>query len=100
MSPLRILTAILGLGLAATIVWAFTAAAFWESFAVISADAWGKVTLYDLYLGFFLFALFIAWVERRAVPALLWILPIPFLGNIWTALWLVVRWRKVHSRLA
>lgn len=59
---------------------------------------WGAVTLADLYLGFFLGAVVIVLFERRLWVGLAWALPIFVLGNVWTALWFVVRLPAIRDR--
>jgi hypothetical protein len=96
---LRVIIAASGAAFAALILWAFFAAEFWASFDAITADPWGLVTLADLYLGFFLAAIVIAFFER-GVRAVLWIVPLPFLGNLWAVVWFVVRLPELRRRLA
>lgn len=64
------------------------------------ANRWGQVTLADLYLGFFLSAIVIASFEKSPLTAALWILPIPFIGNLWTGIWFLVRLRHLRERLS
>ena len=90
MTIARIALALVATAFAALIVWAAMTADFWASFDAITADPWGLVTLADLYLGFLLSAIVIGFFER-GWRAVLWILPLPFLGNVWTAFWFVMR---------
>ena len=99
MSVLRVMTAGLGIGFFVLIVWASFAADFWASFDAITADPWGLVTLADLYLGFVLTAVVIAGFER-GFRAVLWIVPLPFLGNVWAVVWFVFRLPELFRRLA
>ena len=71
---------------------------FWAAGKWLTTDIWGIVTLSDLYLGLFIAALAMALVEKGMV-ALFWILPLPFLGNVWTALWVVIRFPDLVRRL-
>lgn len=98
---LRILFALGGLILAALIVWAATSAGQNLSEAVgwLVSGPWGVVTLADLYLGFAILAVLIFLLEPDRRLAFLFILPLPLLGNVWAALWLVVRLRAVTQRL-
>lgn len=98
MIVLRGAVAVLGAAFAATIFWAVFAADFWLSFDAITADPWGVVTLADLYLGFFLIAIVIAFFER-GMTSIFWILPLPFLGNVWAVIWFVVRLPELRRRL-
>lgn len=94
MTLLRAIVSFSALGLAALIGNALAFGDFREAGAWLVSDPWGIVTLADLYLGFFLSAIVIASVER-SWGALFWIAPIPFLGNVWTAIWFVWRIPKL-----
>ncbi len=91
MFSVRILTLSLAVILSGVIVWAFQTASFSQSFSLITGDAWGIVTLIDLYVGFILFGIFIAIFEPVKSAAVIVIVLTLFLGNIVTALWLLVR---------
>lgn len=94
------------LGLGASLL---TAAIFWamgadgRGLAIVLGDMmsepWTIVTLIDLYLGFFIAAIVIMITERRLFTGLAWALPVFFLGNIWTALWLVIRLPRMRRLL-
>jgi hypothetical protein len=86
----RLVLLSLAAAFAGLIVWAFIHASFWASFAAITADPWGIVTLADLYLGFVLISVVIVAVERswRALP---WVLVLFVLGNIVSAIWVAHR---------
>lgn len=98
MTILRALLALGGLLLAASIVWAGMQSNLLEGFGRVTAEPWGVVTIIDLYLGFILAAVVIALVERP-VAAAAWIVPVFFLGNIVTALWLVLKLPSLVERL-
>lgn len=83
----RIASGLLFLVLAVSIVWAFKAAPFWESFGVISANPWGKVTLIDLYTGFFFAAVVIGIVDGLWVGIVCFVL-LCVLGNVVSLAWL------------
>lgn len=87
---IRILAGLGGLALLAFIIRAAGLADILQSFAAISADPWGLVTLVDLYLGFLLISVVIWHLEARAAIALCWIIPLFVLGNLVSALWLAV----------
>lgn len=97
MRALRLGLAILAAALAGLIVWAVLAGDFGEAGRWLTSDPWGIVTLADLYLGFVLAAVVIAALERRWT-AVLWIAPIPILGNVWTAIWFVLRFPALLRR--
>ncbi len=90
MPLLRITIGLSGIALAALIIRAFYAGDFWVEGAWLTSMPWGIVSLADLYLGFLVIAVVIALVERSAWAAF-WIIPIPFLGNVWTVIWFVYR---------
>lgn len=97
MAMLRILIFILAAALGGLIAWAvlvgnFTAAGQW-----LTSDPWGIVTLADLYFGFLLATVAIVALERRWM-AIFWIAPIPVLGNLWTAIWFIVRFPAILER--
>ena len=89
----RLLSLIGGVILVALIVWAIATAgqSLSEAISWLVSRPWGVVTLYDLYLGFFLIAVLIWILEPNKKIALAFIVPLPFLGNLWAALWLA--WR-------
>ena len=95
----RLLVALGGLALGALIVLAFQTGDFLAAGGWMMSDPWGQVTLADLYLGFLITAVLIAFLEPKRWLAAVWILPLPVLGNVWAAIWLVVRWRAIRARL-
>ena len=98
MNIIRLVYTLLGLGLAALIIFAMKTGDFWTAGRWLMSDPWGLTTMADLYLGFAISALFMALFERGWL-AVLWILPLPVLGNVWTVVWLVVRLPQIASRL-
>ena len=99
MNALRIGLAVLAIAFVLSIIWASFEKPIGESFSAIVADPWGLVTLLDLYFGFILFGLVIWFAEGKRPFALLWIVPIFFLGNIIPALWLILRLPTIAQRL-
>ncbi|MEN0002458.1 MAG: hypothetical protein AAF940_16405 [Pseudomonadota bacterium] len=99
MAILRFILAILGIAFAALIVWAVMVGDFWAEGGWLTSNPWGIVSLADLYLGFLLAAVIIAFAERTWA-ALFWIAPIPFLGNVWVVIWFVLRLPMLRQRLA
>lgn len=95
----RIVIAALGIGLTVLIVLAALEAPINESFGRITEDLWGWTALVDLYLGFILIAIVIAVFEENKGVALFWIVPLFFLGNIWSALWFVLKLPTLANRL-
>lgn len=95
----RLLTALGGLLLGGLIVLAVSGGDFGAAGSWLMSDPWGRVTLFDLYLGFFFLAVIIALFEKSFWRAALWILPLPILGNIWAAMWLVFALPELARRL-
>jgi hypothetical protein len=98
--------AVLGLGLllAAAILWASLVGGdlhggLFDQVGVFTTLPWGIVTLADLYVGFALFAAIVFLAERSWLSAALWALPLPFLGNVWAAVWLALRLPSLVRRL-
>ncbi len=98
MNIMRVIYAFLGVCLTILIVYAMLAGNFWQAGNWLTSDPWGIVTIADLYLGLAISAAIIAIFERK-MSALLWIAPLPFLGNIWTAAWFVLRLPEIARRM-
>lgn len=98
MTLLRSLLLALAAALLGLIVWASLDTPIGESFARIVADPWGLVTLADLYLGFVLFSVVVAVVEPKRWIAVAVILSTFVLGNLVTAVWLVLRLPRLAAR--
>ena len=95
----RIVLTLLGIGLTVLIFLAALEAPIGESFGRITQDLWGWTALVDLYLGFILIAIVIAYFEENKIIAIFWIIPLFFLGNIWSVLWFVIKLPKLAIRL-
>ncbi|VXC87484.1 conserved membrane hypothetical protein [Oceanicaulis sp. 350] len=97
MTAFRIIAGLGAIALAAAIVWASITAGQSLSEAVgwLVSEPWGVVSLVDLYLGFVLLAILIWVFEPNKLIALAFILPLPVLGNVWSAVW--VAWRLGHA---
>ncbi len=72
--------------LAMTLVlgYAFATGNFSAEGAWLTSHPWGLVSLVDLYVGFALFSLWIAYRERSPAKAGIWVVLMAVLGN-WTA---------------
>ncbi len=87
----KLLFVSLAILLVSSILWAAYIADFKASLGLILHDPWGIVTLIDLYSGL-IFAGFVIYIlEGRRPISLLWMVSSFFLGNIVTAVWLVLR---------
>ena len=99
MAIFRSLLGLAALAFAALIVWAAKAGDFSGAGTWLTSHPWGIVTLIDLYIGFAISAVVIALFERRTWRAILWILPLPILGNVWTLVWLAFALPDLARRL-
>jgi len=96
MNIVRAAIGVCGLALLGVVLWAAFAlkdlhGGFLDQAAVLTTLPWGVATLADLLVGFVLFAVLVFLTERSWVVALLWAAPVLLLGNIWAALWFVIR---------
>lgn len=98
MTLLRIIYALLGAILTWLIIFAVRSGDFWEAGHWLTSDPWGIVTMVDLYCGLTISAAIIGIFERNW-KALFWIIPLPFLGNVWTIVWFVLRLPELTRRL-
>lgn len=73
-----------------TLVYGFIAGNFFQEGSILFSMAWGKVSLIDVYIGFFLFSAWIIYREEKWVTAVLWILSIMILGNFITCLYATI----------
>lgn len=99
MAILRSLLGLAALAFAVLITWAVNAGNFAEAGRWLTSDPWGIVSLTDLYIGFALIAMVIALFERSRWRAAFWIVPLPFLGNLWTLVWLAFALPGLARRL-
>jgi hypothetical protein len=94
----RIALTLLALLFASLIIWAIWTGDFWTEGAWLIRNPWGLVSLSDLYLGFLVQAILI-FVFEPPRNRWLWIIALPFLGNVVTLLWLALRLPALHDRL-
>jgi hypothetical protein len=94
----RLVLGACGAALAALIFWAIASGDFWAEGKWLTTNPWGIVSLVDLYLGLVISAVLIALVERPKW-AIFWIIPLPFLGNVWTVIWFLRRSATLFDRL-
>lgn len=96
MNVMRAAIGVGGLALLGLVLWAAFAkqglhGAFMDQLNVLLTLPWGIATLADLLLGFVLFATLVFVAERSWIAALFWATPVFVLGNMWAALWFVIR---------
>jgi len=105
MNILRAAIAILALALLGLIIWAATGmqalhGSFFDQAKVLLTLPWGVVSLADLVVGFVLFAVLVFLTERSWMVAALWAAPILVLGNVWAAIWFVIRLPHLAKQLS
>jgi len=98
MTLARSVLLMLAVAFATLIYWAVQTGDFWAEGAWLTTNAWGIVSLTDLYLGFLVIAVFMYRLEENGMRWF-WILPLPFLGNVWTLLWVAYRLPALYIRL-
>lgn len=81
----QVVAAVGVIAMALAIGYAFIAGDFGREGAVLTAMPWGIVSLVDLYVGFALFSLWVAYRESSRPAAVVWVLLIMVLGNFMTA---------------
>jgi hypothetical protein len=105
MNVLRAAIGILGLALLALVAWSVFAmqdlhGSFTDQLNVITTLPVGIGTIADLMTGFILFAVLVFLTERSWLVAVLWALPVFVLGNVWAALWFVIRLPHLAQQLS
>lgn len=76
---------LLGIGvvvMAAAIAYGFIAGDLWGEAQVLLKYPWFHVSMIDLYVGFLLFAGWIAFRERSVPATIVWIISLMLLGNL------------------
>ncbi len=68
------------LAMTIVLIYGFVFGNFSVDGAAILANPWGIVSLVDLYVGFALFSVWIAFRENKFIPALIWIILMMTLG--------------------
>lgn len=78
------------LAMTGAITYGFMAGDFWADGALILANPWGVVSLVDLYVGFILFSMWIAFREKSPPVAAVWIIAMMILGFFTGALYVLL----------
>ncbi len=105
MNMLRAAIGICGLALLGLILWAVFSlrdlhGSLFDQLAVVTTLPWGVVSLVDLFVGFVLVATLVFLTERSWIVAALWAAPVFVLGNVWAALWFVIRLPHLAKQLS
>lgn len=78
------------LAMSAVLVFGFTQGDFFTDGGTLLKNPWGVVSLVDLYVGFTLFSLWIAFREKNILLMILWILAMMILGFFAGALYVFI----------
>lgn len=73
-----------------TLLYGFIRGDFFKEGSVLVSLAWGKVSLIDVYIGFFLFSGWVIYREEKPTLAVLWIISIMVFGNFITSLYVTI----------
>jgi len=76
--------------LSGTILYAMTSGNFLQEGRLLTDMPWGIVTLVDIYVGFMIFACWIAYREQFTLSALFWIAALLVLGNLVSCIYLLL----------
>ena len=98
MSFLRFSLVVLAIGLLMACLYAYLTGDFLGEFQMVLEMPWGQVALFDLYLGFFLFAIIILAFEPIIIGLQVVILLFVF-GNWIAAFWLALRLPKMIRKM-
>lgn len=96
MRTIRVITGLLTLVMAVTIVAGLAAGDFGDEGEAILDLAWGRVTLIDLYVGLALFGGWIV-IRERSPVAVAWLIALVVLGNFATALYAFIASMRTDS---
>ena len=80
-----------------TLIGSILAGDFFKELGEITSLPWGRVMLYDLYIGFVLFSVLIIKIEQTVLKSAVWIISLCFLGNAISLLFLLVRYQKIKE---
>ena len=97
MKSLRALAIIVLLLMLSVIAWASTREALWSIPAEVSGNPWFIATLADAYCGFIIFYAWVAYRETTWIARGLWLIALLTLGNVATAIYLLVALSRIPS---
>jgi hypothetical protein len=82
-----------------TLMYGFICGDFFNEGSILVSLAWGKVSLIDVYIGFFLFSGWVVYREESLPFAVFWIILIMLLGNFITSLYVTITLFKSGENL-
>ena len=72
-------------------IWASNLVALWETPRAVATHPWFIATLFDTYFAFLTFYVWVAYKETSNVARVAWLIAILLLGNIATAVYLLIQ---------
>ncbi len=93
----KIISALGLLAMTAVITYGFIIGDFSKDGAQILSNPWGIVSLVDLYVGFILFSMWIAFREEKVPVAVIWIVLMMILGFFTAALYILINLFKYQD---
>jgi hypothetical protein len=97
MKPTKVLAIAGTIMMFLTLVYGFIIGDFFKEGSILFSMAWGKVSLIDVYIGFFLFSGWVIYREEKWVTAAIWIVSIMVLGNFITCLYATIALYKSND---
>lgn len=73
-----------------TLAYGFMEGNFLKEGIILLSMTWGKVSLIDVYVGFFLFSAWVFYREEKGMTALLWIASVMILGSFAACLYTTI----------
>jgi hypothetical protein len=73
-----------------TLLYGFIWGDFFKEGSILVSLAWGKVSLIDVYIGFFLFSGWVLYREEKTAISVMWIISIMIFGNFITSLYVTI----------
>ncbi len=73
-----------------TLMYGFIFGEFFKEGNTIMSIAWVKVSLIDVYIGFFLFSIWVLFREQNKYIAVIWVVIFMILGNFATCLYATI----------
>lgn len=73
-----------------TLMYGFIFGEFFKEGNTLMSIAWGKVSLIDVYIGFFLFSSWVLFREQNKYIAVIWVVIFMILGNFATCLYATI----------
>ncbi|MFO7952919.1 MAG: DUF1475 family protein [Bacillota bacterium] len=78
------------LAMAGVLFYGFTAGDFFDDGSELMANPWGVVSMVDLYVGFILFSMWIAFREKNVALAIIWIILMMVFGFLTASAYLLI----------